>query len=76
MRRRVQEVIGRVRELVVNWGRNCWHEATTCRECDHAVRLFDDTCPHCGAGPPGRVRMTTVAILLLPIWLLLVYACI
>jgi hypothetical protein len=75
MRRRIQEAIGRAEKLVVTWGRTCWHEATTCRECNHVVRLLDDTCPHCGAGHPARVRISAVAILLLPIWLLLAYAC-
>jgi hypothetical protein len=67
MRRRVQK-------LIVNWGRKCWHEATTCRECDHPVQLLDDVCASCGAAHPGRIRMTTVAVLSLPILLVLAYA--
>ena len=68
MRRRAQE-------FIVNWGRSCWREATSCRECGRPVRLLDDVCPSCGAAHPGRIRMTTVAVLSLPILLLLAYAC-
>jgi hypothetical protein len=67
MRRRIQE-------FIVNWGRACWREATSCRECDHPVRLLDDVCPHCGAANPGRIRTTAVVVLSLPIVLTLLYA--
>jgi hypothetical protein len=66
----------RALEFVVKWGRNCLREASTCRECDHSVQLFDEFCPHCGAGHPSRIRMPTVIVLAMPILLVLVYACI
>lgn len=61
-------------DFLVHWARACWQEATTCRECDHPIQLLDDICPSCGAGHPGRIRMTTVAVLALPILLALAYA--
>jgi hypothetical protein len=63
-------------DFIVNWGRSCWQEATTCRECDQPVHPLDDICPSCGAGHPGRVRMTVAVVISLTILMvLLAYAC-
>jgi hypothetical protein len=65
----------RVLKLIVDWGRSCWREATTCRACDHRIKLLDDTCASCGTAHPGRVPIGAVVVLSLPILLILAYAC-
>ena len=48
--------------------------ASRCRSCGHRVRLFEKTCPHCGAGESARVPLPAVVVVMgLPVAILFIY---